>query len=351
MESLIVPGEFLVHPPSGDQIIGRVVQMHRERYVVQSFKDEYDAEITGNMRYSANSMEDFPAVGDWVTLTPYEENFAIIHQILPRRSLLKRSAVAREGEVQVIAANIDTALLVQSVDQNFNLNRLERYLALVHDARIQPVVLITKTDLADATRLEEINESLTQRLPEIQVLYLSNVSGDGIEDIRSLMESGKTYCLLGSSGVGKSTLVNMLTGSKVMETGHISDSTGKGRHVTSHRELFVLDNGALLIDNPGMREVGITDAAGGIAITFDRIQELSAQCRYPDCTHSSEAGCAVILAVEAGEIELAVYENYLRMERERAHFESSAYEKRKKEKSFGRIMKNYKKDMKRNMDS
>jgi ribosome biogenesis GTPase len=331
-------------------ITGRVVQVHRERYVVLTEQGEYEAEITGNMRYTASGMEDFPAVGDWVVLTPYEESFAIIHEILPRKSLLKRTAVGREGEVQVIASNIDTAFLVQSVDQNFNINRLERYLTLVYEARILPVVLITKTDLADASRLEEIKESLSNRLHDIQVLYLSNVSGEGMESIKNLMEKGKTYCLLGSSGVGKSTLVNRLSGRELMETGHISNSTGKGRHVTSHRELFVLDNGALLIDNPGMREVGITDAADGIAVTFDRIHELSEQCRYPDCTHTSEAGCAVIRAVEAGEIEEAVYENYLRMEKERAHFEASAYEKRKKEKSFGKIMKNYKKDMKRNKD-
>jgi ribosome biogenesis GTPase len=350
MESFKLPEGFSMQNSDGSQIPGRVVQMHRDRYVVQTSEGEYEAEITGNMRFTASGMEDFPVVGDWVVLTPYEEGFAIIHQILPRKSLLKRTAVGREGEVQVIAANIDTAFLVQSVDHNFNLNRLERYLTLVYESGIHPVVIITKTDLADVSRLKEIEESLSARLPEIQALYLSNVSGEGIENIKKLMEEGKTYCLLGSSGVGKSTLVNRLSGRELMETGHISGSTGKGRHVTSHRELFVLDNGALLIDNPGMREVGITNAAGGIEKTFDRIHELSSQCRYPDCTHISETGCAVILAVEGGEIEEAVYENYLKMEKERVHFEASAYEKRKKDKAFGKIMKNYKKDIRRNLE-
>ncbi len=322
---------------------GRVTAVHRDRYVVLMAGTELEAEITGNMRFSARSREDFPVVGDWVELTPFEENLAIIHRILPRSSLLRRQLAGERSDVQPIAANIDVALILQSVDRDLSLNRLERYLTLCHAAGVSPVVILSKTDLVENLRLGEVLADLRQRLQGVQVQALSNETGAGFGDIREMLESGKTYCLLGSSGVGKSTLLNRLLGSARMRTDHISESVQRGRHVTTHRELFVLENGAMIIDNPGMREVGIADAGEGLEVTFDRIMSLSRDCRYPDCTHTGETGCAVLGALQTGDLDQASYENWLKLEKERTHFESSAEERRKKDRDFGKMLKNYKK--------
>lgn len=327
--------------------LGRVVAEHKERYVVRTTKGEFDAEITGNMRFTAKGREDFPAVGDWVTLAAYDSNFAVIHNIFPRFSILQRQAVGQFGEIQIIATNIDYAFLVQAVDRDFNINRLERYLAICYASKVSPIIVLSKTDLIDEQALDALLEKLKQRIKGVPVIAISNETQAGYETIRKAIKKGKTYCLLGSSGVGKSTLSNKLSGRNVMRTDAISQSTSKGRHVTSHRELIVLENGGILIDNPGMREVGIADASGGLETTFDEILSLAEQCKFKDCTHTSEAGCAVIEAVERGEIEQSSYKNYLRLEREKNYFESTVAERRKRDKQFGKIMKNYKKDMKR----
>lgn len=327
--------------------VGRVIAEHKERYIVKTTEGELEAEITGNMRFTARSREDFPAVGDWVALTVYEANLAIIHQLFPRSSIIKRQAVGQKGEVQVIAANIDEALIVQSVDRDFNINRLERYLTICNTSRVSPLIVLSKTDLIDPGRLEEIMESIRHRVKNVPLVAISNETHEGYEAIQKMIEKGKTYCLLGSSGVGKSTLLNNLSGREIMKTGQISESIQRGRHVTSHRELILLEGGGLLIDNPGMREVGIADAAAGLEATFDTIMDLSQQCRFKDCTHTTELGCAVLQAIEKGELDESSYENYLKMEREKAHFESTIAERRKRDRQFGKILKDYqKKDIK-----
>jgi len=328
--------------------VGRVITEHKERYVVWTEKGELEAEITGNMRFSAKSREDFPAVGDWVSLIVYDGDLAIIHQVFPRYSVLKRQAIGQFGEVQIIATNIDYAFLAQAADRDFNINRLERYLTICNTSGVKPVIVLTKTDLIDEPTLNILIESIKARIIHVPVLAISNETRDGYEAVNALIEKGKTYCMLGSSGVGKSSLVNNLSGKTLMRTDAISQSTHKGRHVTTNRELVVLDNGGILIDNPGMREVGIADAGNGLEITFDLIFQLSGDCKFKDCTHTNEVGCAVLEAVENGEIDPASYENYRKMEREKAHFEATVAEKRKREKEFGKIMKNYKKDMRRN---
>lgn len=325
--------------------IGRVISEHKERYIVTAEKGEFEAEITGNMRFSAKGREDYPAVGDWVALTTYDAEFAIIHKILPRSSIISRQAVGQFGELQVIAANIDYALLVQAVDRDFNINRLERYLTICYSSKVSPVVVLTKTDLIDEQVKAEMIESIHQRLSNIPVFAISNETQDGYESLKTIIEKGKTYCLLGSSGVGKSTLLNNLSGRTVMKTDAISQSTNKGRHVTSHRELMVIENGGILIDNPGMREVGIVDTAYGLEATFEKIITIAQHCKFKDCTHTGETGCSVLEALEKGEIDERSYDNYLKMEREKAHFESSVAERRKKDKDFGKMLKNYKKDI------
>lgn len=328
--------------------MGRVVEEHKERYKVRTIAGEFEAEIIGNMRFTAQSREDFPAVGDWVALRTYDADFAVIHQILPRFSIIKRQAVGQAGEVQVIAANIDYAFVVQAVDRDFNINRLERYLTICNSSKVNPIILLTKIDLINEQRLSEIVDSIKVRIKNVPIIALSNESQGGFDHVKAMLEKGKTYCMLGSSGVGKSTLVNHLSDSAHLRTDSISQSTHKGRHVTSHRELVVLENGALLIDNPGIREVGIADSASGLDITFDQIMDLSKHCKFKDCTHTSEVGCSVLEAVEKGEINKASYDNYLKLEREKAHFEATLAQKREKDKEMGKIMKNYKKDMKKN---
>lgn len=327
---------------------GRIISEHKERYIASTSIGEFEAEITGNMRFTARSREDFPAVGDWVLLTTYDTGSAIIHRIYPRFSVIKRQAVGKFGEIQVIAANIDYALIVQAVDRDFSINRLERYLTICNSSAVKPVIVLSKTDLLSQDKVSEILKSIKTRIKNIRVISLSNETQNGYEAIKAEIQKGKTYCMLGSSGVGKSTLLNNLSGRNLMKTGKISEATDRGRHITSHRELIVLERGGILIDNPGMREVGIADSEGGLEKTFDMISALAPKCKFIDCTHTTETGCSVIEAVEKGEIVRASYDNYLRMEREKAHFESTVAERRKKEKEFGKYMKNYKKDLKKN---
>jgi ribosome biogenesis GTPase len=323
--------------------VGRVISEHKERYVVKDDKAEYEAEVTGNLRFTAAGREDFPAVGDWVAFMEYEDAKALIHQVYPRKTVIERQAVGSRSEKQIIAANIDYGLIVQAVDRDFNIKRAQRYLAICYESGVKPAILLSKIDLIDEGRLIEIVEAIGKSLQDVPVFPFSNESESGFENIRSFFKPGISYCLLGSSGVGKSTLINRLTGREAMKTGEISTSTSKGKHVTSHRELIVLPEGGIIIDNPGMREVGITDSGSGIEAAFDMISQLADNCRYDDCRHISEKGCAVIQAVQKGELDEGSYQNYIKLEKEKEHFESTVAEKRRKGKEFGRIIK----DMKR----
>lgn len=324
--------------------IGRVISEHKERYVVKTENGEFEAEITGNLRFSSKSRADFPAVGDWVALTIHNSDFSVIHSILPRYSVISRQAVGKFGEIQIIAANIDYAFLVQAADRDININRLERYLTICNSSKVRPIIVLSKIDLIDDCRISTIVENIKTRIANVSIFAISNESKDGYDKISALIEKGKTYCMLGSSGVGKSTLLNNLSGKSLMRTDTISQSTNKGRHVTSHRELIILENGGILVDNPGMREVGIVDSSSGLEITFDVIMRYSQHCKFKDCTHTNEIGCSVIEAVEKDEIDRLSYENYIKMEKEKTYFESSVADRRKKDKDFGKMIKNYKKN-------
>lgn len=326
--------------------MGRVIAEHKERYIVKTTKGEYEAEITGNMRYTAKSREDFPAVGDWVAITIYDNDFAIINKILPRFSIIKRQAVGQFGEIQIIATNIDYAFIIQAVDRDLNINRIERYLTICNSSKVKPIIVLSKIDLINENQISEILERIKTRIKNVPIIAISNQTQDGYSEIKKIIERGKTYCMLGSSGVGKSTLLNNLSGKTIMRTDTISQSTNKGKHVTTHRELIVLENGGILIDNPGMREVGIADLTSGLETTFDKILQLSQSCKFKDCSHTNEPGCAVLDAVEKGDIDRASYENYIKMKREKAYFESTVAERRKKDKEFGKLIKNYKKNIK-----
>jgi len=328
--------------------IGRVISEHKDRYIVKTQTHEIDAELIGNLRFTAKNRNDLPAVGDWVSISEYDENKALIHAVFPRMSILERKAVNILGQTQIIATNIDYGIIVQSVNRDFSINRLERYMTICNASRIKPIIVLSKVDLMEKQKLEKLVSQVKERIKNVPLFAISNLSQFGIDAIKSTLIMGKTYCLLGSSGVGKSTLINNLSGIKLMDTGKISQSTDRGKHITSHRELFVLENGGMLIDNPGMREVGITDSPDGLDITFATIVELTKECKFNNCKHTKETDCAVIAALEKGEIDRNAYENYLKMEKEKTYFESTIAEKRKKDKDFGKMIKNFKNIKNRN---
>ena len=332
-----------------DYTLGRVTQEHRERYIVSTGNKEYDAEITGNLRFSASSRADFPAVGDWVAMIVYDSGPAIIHKILPRKSVLERQAVGKSGEKQIISTNIDIALIVQSIDNNFNINRLERYVSICYSAGIEPVMVISKIDLVADIILKDAISKLEAREKKIKYILLSNLTREGLNQIIEFLQKGNTYCVVGSSGVGKSTLINNLLQKNILKTGQISESTNKGRHITDHRELFVLENGGIIIDTPGMRELGMTDNIEGIKTAFREIYDLSMKCKFPDCKHINETDCAVLEALDDGLIDRTSLENFQKLQREQQRFQTTLAEKHRKERIFGKIIKNYKKDIKKNI--
>ena len=326
--------------------VGRVISEHKERYVVKTAEGEFDTELIGNLRFSARERADFPGVGDWVAIQVYDEHKALIHAVFPRKNRIERRAVGKHGEEQIIAANIDYAFIVQAVGWDFNINRIERYLTICNASKVEPVLLLNKIDLISEPELNALVESVRARAGALPVIPISNASRKGYPELNQWIEPGKTYCLLGSSGVGKSTLINNLSGRQLMKTNAISESTSKGRHVTSHRELVALPGGGILIDNPGMREVGIADSTGGLEMTFQAIVELAKDCKFKDCSHTNEPGCAVLAAVESGALDEKALDNFLKMEREKEHYESTVAERRRKDKAFGKMVKSIKKNKK-----
>lgn len=325
----------------------RVISVMRERFIIKNETTEAVAEPSGKLRYNAESALDLPGVGDWVLVDFFDDNtFAVIHQILPRKSLLKRKTPGREIGFQVIAANINTALIIQSLDRDYNLSRLERYLAMIHAAGIAPVILLSKCDLVTGEIIGEKSREVRQRTGITTIIPFSNLSGQGLDNITDLLEPRQTYCLLGSSGVGKSSLLNSLLGAEVIRTQSVRESDGRGRHTTSLRQLLFLENGAMLIDTPGMRELGNFDIESGMSTTFSEIEELAAQCRFSDCSHEHEKGCAVLSALNERTISHERYQNFLKMKKEAAFYEMSYREKRQRDKNFGKMVKNVMKNKK-----
>ncbi|MGK2944718.1 MAG: ribosome small subunit-dependent GTPase A, partial [Desulfuromonadales bacterium] len=317
-------------------------------YVVTKGYGEVFAELSGNLFYTTSSSLDLPTTGDWVYANFYDDDsLAIIHGVLPRKTLLKRKSAGKSIDFQLIAANIDVAFIVQSVDDNLNLRRLERYLVMVNESDIDPVILLSKCDLVSQDKVEEIVASISNVAPQTTVLGISSLSEDNIDTIKSSLLPGQTYCLLGSSGVGKTTLLNSLLGHEQFETQAVREKDSKGRHTTTSRELILLENGALLIDTPGMRELGSMSVDAGLDETFSELSELAWHCKFGDCSHTSEKGCAILAAVEKGELAEGRYQNYLKIKKESAFNDMSFYEKRKKDKDFGKLIKSVQKSMKR----
>ena len=321
--------------------IARVIAVHKDSYILNNGEYDVFAELIGKLLFSADSPIDLPTVGDWVLTTFYDEGtFSIVHSVLPRKSLLKRKTPGKRIDFQLIAANIDVAFIVQSLDTDFNLRRLERYLVMVRDSHIEPIILLSKSDLLNSGDIKSRVSEIHNIMPSLHVLPFSNKDETGLKDIGDLLAPQKTYCLLGSSGVGKTTLLNNLIGEELFTTKSVRKKDGKGRHATTHRELIKLECGAMLIDNPGMRELGGFSAETGMDEAFAEIVDLSEQCQFNDCTHVIETGCAVIKAVKSGEVPEERYQNYLKMKKESDYYEMSYIERRQKDKEFGKFVKN-----------
>ncbi len=301
-----------------DLFLGRVIAQYKDLYKVASEKTELLAEITGKLRYASEDMTDYPAVGDFVLMDREEEasGNAIIHQILPRKSMFVRRAAGTAHDVQVVAANIDTVFICMSLNNDFNLRRLERYLSIAWDSGAVPVVVLTKADLC---------QDLPERLLEVgrialgsDVLVTSSMTADGYKDILKYIVPGKTVAFIGSSGVGKSTLINRLIGEDLIATQGLR-SDDKGKHTTTRRELLLIPGGGAVIDTPGMRELGLESA--DLSRSFADIDELTNSCRFKDCRHENEPGCAVRQAIEEGLIDEARLQNYKKLQKE-ARYES-----------------------------
>ncbi|MBW2592569.1 MAG: ribosome small subunit-dependent GTPase A [Deltaproteobacteria bacterium] len=302
------------------------------------------AELVGKIIFSASSPIDYPAVGDWVFANFYDENtFAIIHEVLSRKSLLKRKTPGKKVDFQLIAANIDIAFIVQSLNENFNLRRLERYLVMVNQSNIHPILLLSKSDLLSAEETENRIQEIHKNMPEAEVIPFSNENEYGLDRLKEIMQpsltSSLTYCLLGSSGVGKTTLLNNLIGEARYLTKTVSKKESKGRHATTERQLVKLDSGALVIDTPGMRELGNISVSTGLEETFSEIIKLAKNCQFNDCTHVEEKGCAVLDAIERGLLSADRYQNYIKINKESNYNEMSYVEKRKKDKRFAKHCK------------
>jgi ribosome biogenesis GTPase / thiamine phosphate phosphatase len=326
----------------------RVTAVHRDSYLVRSEANDVFAELAGNFAYSIQSSSDLPAVGDWALVQYHNDNtFAVIHGLLPRKSLLRRKTPGKQVDYQLIAANVDCGLIVQACDLDFNLRRLERYLVMVNEGRVEPVLLLTKSDLVPPEMVEQRIAEVRNILPACEVLPFSNVTGAGLGRVRTLLVSGRTYCMLGSSGVGKTTLLNHLVGRNVFETNPVRASDGRGRHTTTSRQLIVLEGGAMLIDTPGMRELGNIGASEGMEESFADIFTSARSCRFADCTHTREAGCAVRKAVADGLLPEDRYQSFLKLMKESAYNELSYVEKRKKDKKFGKFINSAMKQLKK----
>lgn len=312
---------FAPHADAG-LVPGRIVVQHRDGYLIATDDGELRGKAAGRLLNEAEEAG-HPAVGDWVALAPnLEERTATVHALLPRRTAFVRRAADSARRPQVIAANIDVALIVTSLNADFNLRRIERYLAAAWQSGARAVVVLTKADLSPDPQVQVAE--IAAIAPDCPVLVVAAKAGAGLEALRGQVKPGETCVLIGSSGAGKSTLVNALLGEDRMATHAIREGDDQGRHTTSHRELVLLPDGGLILDTPGIREVGLIDADEGLSATFDDVEQLIQGCRFSNCAHAGEPGCAVQAALDSGALDPARWGHFQKLEAELALAEEKA---------------------------
>ncbi len=325
--------------------IARVITEHKGRYSVMLDNNVMFAEITGKMMFAAETRKDYPAVGDYVALQLYDDNSpAIIHHILPRTTVLSRKTSGKEVEEQIIATNMDIVFIVQGLDNNFNLRRLERFLVVAMQSGAVPVILLSKSDLLSDDELAGILDDVKSISKDAVTIAYSAKTMVHLEMIRSLIKKDSTICFIGSSGAGKSTLINRLIGREKLHTQEVRGEDSKGMHTTTHRELIPLTGGGCVIDTPGLREIGLWDVGVSLDESFSDISELALQCKFTDCSHAHEPGCAVQAAIGDGSLEQGRYENFLKLKREADYIASKSdvtkqQERKAKEKKMGKVIK------------
>ena len=316
--------------------VGRITLQEKGMYRIRTIMGEQNALVSGKFQFDAQSSSDYPAVGDYVMVSCADPDTAIIHQVLPRKSLFVRKAAGTSKTEQAVAANIDTVFLCMSLNNDFNLRRLERYLAVAWESGADPVVVLTKADLcADLPQKQREVETIAMG---VDILTTSAMELEGYRQIMPYITEGRTVAFVGSSGVGKSTLINRLLGEERLTTDGLRKDD-KGHHTTTHRELLFLPNGAMVIDTPGMRELGMWDAASGVEQTFTDIEALAAQCRFRNCSHTSEPGCAVRAAIRSGELDSGRWQSYQKLKNENSYAADSESYLAAKEKRFKEIAK------------
>lgn len=319
---------------------GRVSIVHRTCYEVISENGLFQCELTGNMMYGKSEFE-LPCTGDWIIFQPFDESKGIIVDMLPRERTLYRKKNGTVADKQAIASYVDKAFIVQSLDDNFNVRRAERFMVQILEENINSVLVLNKADIGfDQQKVEEQIKHIARQMP---VFFTSIHQPETIVRLRESIQEGETVVFVGSSGVGKSSLVNALCEKAVLLTSDISISTGKGRHTSTRREMVLMDGSGVLIDTPGVREFGLaTGNADSLAEALD-ISDYAKSCRFKDCEHTGEPGCAVLEAVNNGTLDRKVYDSYMKLRREAWHFSTSEHEKRKRDKSFSKLIEEVKK--------